>query len=367
MKKTLALAITIFAFSAQSALAASAPTVSTSPATSVTSNSATLNGSINPNGSSTNWYFEYGSTTSYGSKTAVQNAGSGTAPVAVSAPLNSLQANHAFHFRLVASSAGGSSQGSDLTFSTGNAPGVATGSASSIGTTTTRFNGSVNPNGQATTWHFEYGTTTSYGTQTPSHSAGSGTKSVGVSLAISNLTAGTGYHFRLVAANASGTTYGADQSVTTIGPPVVQTNAATNVGINAATLTGTVDPRGRSTTWHFDYGTTSAYGTSTSSQSAGSGSGAEPVSIPVSNLTPGTAYHYRLVASSDAGTTTAADVTFSTPPAVTMTQSALRVVAGHYVALKGTVSGGQTGVTVTLLGQAFGENAPAPVPRSHSA
>ena len=361
MKKILVLAITIFAFSAQSALAASAPTASTGSASSVTPSSATLNGAINPNGSSTSWYFEYGATTSYGSKTAVQNAGSGTASVDVSAPVNGLQGNHTFHFRLVASSAGGSSQGSDQTFSTGSAPGVATASASSIGSTTARLNGSVNPNGQATTWYFEYGTTTSYGARTASKSAGSGTRSTSVSSGISSLVAGTGYHFRLVAANGSGTTYGTDQSLTTVGPPVVQTNAATNVGVTSATLTGTVDPKGRATTWHFDYGTTTAYGTSTASQSAGSGTGAQAVTVAVSSLTPGTAYHYRLVASSSAGTSTAADVTFSTPPAVTMTQAALRVTAGHFVTLKGTVSGGQTGVTVTMLAQAFGESALTPV------
>src|SRR5579863_3744675 len=111
MKKTLVLATSIFLITVHAAAAATAPTVTTTPASSVTSSSATLNGSINPNGSSTTWYFEYGQTMGYGSKTAVQNAGSGTSSVNVSAPVSGLQGNHSFHFRLVASSAGGSSQG----------------------------------------------------------------------------------------------------------------------------------------------------------------------------------------------------------------------------------------------------------------
>ena len=352
--KTLVLAATLFLSSVQAAAAATAPTVSTSSASSVASNSATLNGSVNPNGSSTSWYFEYGTSTSYGSKTTAQNAGSGTASVTVSAPVGGLLGNHTYHFRLVATSPGGASQGADQTFSTGNAPGVTTSSASSVGSTTARLNGSVNPNGQATTWYFEFGTSTSYGTKTSAKSAGSGTNSTSVSASLSNLVAGSAYHFRLVATNPSGSTYGSDQSFTTAGPPAVQTTAATNVGATSATLTGAVDPKGRATTWYFDYGTTAAYGSKTSSQNAGSGTGAQAVSVTVSNLAAGTTYHYRLVASSSAGSSSGADVSFSTPPAVTMTQAGSKVVAGHYVTLSGTVSSGQTGVTVTMLAQPFG-------------
>jgi hypothetical protein len=357
MKKTLLLAAIVFVSIVQGAAGATAPAVSTSSASSVGPNSATLNGSVNPNGASTSWYFEYGSTTSYGAKTSTQNAGSGTSSVAVSAPISGLQANHTYHFRLVASSGGGSSQGADETFSTGNAPGVTTSAASSVGSTTAKLNGSLDPNGQSTSWYFEYGTSTSYGTKTSSKSAGSGTASTGVSASVSGLTAGSTYHFRLVATNASGATYGSDQSFTTAGPPAVQTNAAANIATTAATLTGTVDPKGRSTTWYFDYGTTTAYGSRTASQSAGSGTGAEAVSVTVSNLTAGTAYHYRIVATSSAGTGTGADVGFTTLPAVTMAKPASKVVAGHYVKLSGTVSGGQTGVSVTVLAQAFGASA----------
>ncbi len=360
MKTLLASICAFFAFAAV-ASAATAPAVSTSPANSVSSNGATLNGTVNPNGEATNWYFEYGTSTSYGSRTSTQNAGSGASPVNVSASVNGLQGAKSYHYRLVASSAGGTSMGADMTFSTGNAPGVTTAAASSLSGTSARLNGSVNPNGQSTSYYFEYGTSTTYGLKTSSRNAGSGTRSTNVSISVSGLTAGGSYHFRLVATNASGTTFGADQSLSLLSSPLVVTNAAQNVQTTSVTLTGTVDPKGRSTNWHFDYGTTTAYGSKTQSHNAGSGSGTVAVSAVVSGLTVGTTYHFRLVASNSVGTSTGADVSFLTAPTVTINRSALRIVAGHYVKLYGTVSSGQAGVKVTMLAQPFGESTLTPV------
>ena len=363
--KTLLVTALVFLSFAGGAAAATAPTVSSGAASATSADGATLNGSVNPNGEATTWYFEYGTNTNYGSKTAVQSASSGTSPVDVSAPVSGLQGSKLYHFRLVATSDGGTSQGADLTFSTGNAPAavptVATASASSIGSTTARLNGSVDPNGGATTWYFDYGPNTGYGLKTSAHNAGSGTRSTNVSASVSKLAAGSTYHFRLVASNAAGTVYGSDQSLTVSGPPAVQTNPAQSVGTTSATLTGSVDPEGRSTSWHFDYGPTAAYGSKTPSKSAGSGSGASTVSAAVSNLSVGTTYHFRLVASSSAGTSAGADVSFSTPAGLTMTQSAFRVVAGRYVTLSGTLSGGQTGIKVTMLAQPFGESSFTPI------
>ena len=81
------------------------------------------------------------------------------------------------------------------------------------------------------------------------------------------------------------------------------------------------------------------------------------ISEALSSLTPNTTYHYRLVASNSAGTVSGADATFVTVPAVTLTQSGYRVVAGHYVRLSGTVAGAQPGVSVTVLAQTFGTGA----------
>jgi hypothetical protein len=97
------------------------------------------------------------------------------------------------------------------------APEATTESASSIKTTKATLNGTVNPNGSETTYQFEYGTTTAYGSKTPASpkSIGSGTSPVKVSEEIEGLKAETTYHFRVVATNAGGTTEGKDQTFTT--------------------------------------------------------------------------------------------------------------------------------------------------------
>src|SRR5215510_7896491 len=103
--------------------------------------------------------------------------------------------------------------------------------------------------GLATTFHFQYGTTTSYGLTTAPQTQ-TGNTSRPVSANISSLTANTPYHFRIVASNAAGTRMGADRTFTTLpmtGFPVVITNSATNVTASSATLNGSLDPHGLST------------------------------------------------------------------------------------------------------------------------
>jgi hypothetical protein len=95
-----------------------APTVTTNPSTSVTSNSAQLNGTVNPNGESTTYRFEYGKSTRYGSTSGTQRAGSGTTDVPVSAAITGLTPNTIYHFRIVATNSAGTGYGNDRTFTT---------------------------------------------------------------------------------------------------------------------------------------------------------------------------------------------------------------------------------------------------------
>src|SRR5438105_2398069 len=89
-----------------------------------------------------------------------------------------------------------------------SAPVAVTGAVTTFSDTSAAVTGNVNPNGQATTWHFDYGTNTSYGSTTPATSAGSGTTGTGVSATITGLVPGTTYHYRLAGTNATGTTNG---------------------------------------------------------------------------------------------------------------------------------------------------------------
>jgi len=98
------------------------PSTTTGSATDMTQHSAKLNGTVNPNGDSTTYYFQWGPTTSYGNTTPTQSAGSGTSDVAVSANLTGLTPNTTYHYRLVAVNSAGTTNGSDMTFKTkGNA------------------------------------------------------------------------------------------------------------------------------------------------------------------------------------------------------------------------------------------------------
>lgn len=99
-------------------------------------------------------------------------------------------------------------------------PYAKTEAATSVTSTGATLQGVVNPEGQETKYHFEYGLTTSYGTKTTEVAITSGTSNLEESKAIIGLSASTNYHFRVVAANSAGTTYGEDRTLTTTGPPV---------------------------------------------------------------------------------------------------------------------------------------------------
>ncbi len=96
-------------------------------------------------------------------------------------------------------------------------------------------------------------------------------------------------------------------------PPVVSTEPATGITTNRAALNGTVNPQGRTTTYWFEYGLTTGYGSQTPALSAGSGSGAVAVSNVLSGLNPGATYNFRLVATNAGGRANGANRTFTTP------------------------------------------------------
>ena len=93
-------------------------TVNTQAATSAGITTATLNGTVNPNGVITNAWFEYGPTTSYGSTTSIQPIGYGTSTVPVSANLTGLTLGTQYHYRLVAQNGSTTAYGSNMTFTT---------------------------------------------------------------------------------------------------------------------------------------------------------------------------------------------------------------------------------------------------------
>lgn len=199
------------------------PQVGTGAPTIVTGTGATLTGQVLPNGTATQAFFEYGTTTLYTNTTPLQNLGSGTTVVDVNEPISGLTPGLTYHYRLVAINPGGRTNGNDVTFvamagSGGGAtapPVVNTTAATAITTTTAVLNGTVNPNGGATTAQFQFGTAMNYGSFTVSLSPGNGTAEVGVAIPVSGLDPGTVYHYRLLATNSEGTSTGLDGTFTT--------------------------------------------------------------------------------------------------------------------------------------------------------
>jgi hypothetical protein len=303
------------------------PTVVTSPASSVSQTTATLNATVNPNGGAASaCEFQWGTTAGYGNTAScAQTVGSGTGPVAVTANLTGLTPNTIYHYRIVATNPGGTSYGSDKTFTAEiTAPTVVTGTASGVSETLATLNATVNPDGgTVSNCQFQWGTTPSYGnTIACAQTVGSGTSPVAATANLTGLAPNINYHYRIVATNSSGTSNGSDQTFTTpTTPPAVSVSPPDVLSSKESAFSGTVNPVGLPTTAYFEYGLDPRYsgGTgpvtydqSTPPQEVGSGDTPVRVAASVSGLIPNALYHVRLVASSSAGTTYGPDQTFTT-------------------------------------------------------
>jgi len=327
-----------------------APTVITHHATNIQPNAATLNGSVNPNGSSTTGYFEYGTTTSYGSVNNFSGALTGNTLTPVSVNIANLSFATTYHFRLVGMNAGGVNYGSDSVFTTLNAPTVITQAATSITTNSAFLNGQVNANGSNTTVTFQYGLTTSYGS-TLTYGTVTGNTLTNVSKQATGLSPSTTYHFRCVGATSYDTTYGYDTSFMTSGsPPTVITEPATSITTNSAYLNGQVNANGSTTTVTFQYGLTTSYGTTLTYGVIG-GSSLTNVTKQATCLSPSTTYHFRCVGVNSYGTTNGNDSTFTTLPSgsppVVITQAASNITFNS-AKLNGEVNANGSTTTVTF-------------------
>ncbi|MGC2374443.1 MAG: hypothetical protein WA484_11280 [Solirubrobacteraceae bacterium] len=244
------------------------------------------------------------------------------------------------------------------------APDTRTDGISGLGPTGAMLEGEVNPDSATlalTTCEFQYGpgevepgVEPVFTSSVPCSSVpGPGEGYVVVSALVSGIVEPySPYHYRLVAGNENGKTYGESKTFLSFKvPPVVddKPGSASEVGQLSATLNGTVDAVGVPTSYHFAYGVTSAYGSvvPVPDQYVASDRTDHPVTQTIVGLTPGTTYHYALVANSPGGTTTGPDETFTTPPVpvpAVLTGVASNVAVGS-VTLAGSVDpqGWETG------------------------
>ncbi len=247
--------------------------------------------------------------------------------------------NNAYQYRLVLTDASGASfHGSSESFSTTvGAPRITAVSAvvnqtKPAGQTEAKLSATIFPDslpGNETTYHFEYGETTSYGTSvplSPEDEIGVGDDPVPVTVALSGLKVGTTYHYRVVASNELGSTASPDQTFTTLPPALVQPSVS-DVASTSATLNAQVDPLGSSTACEsLQYVSAasfqaSGYATATPVPClpAALGAGESYVEIVpqhIDGLTPGTVYRYRLSVANALGTVVS-EATFTTQGAST--------------------------------------------------
>jgi DNA-binding beta-propeller fold protein YncE len=192
--------------------------------------SVTLRGSVNPEGAKVGaCEFEYGTTTSYGliaeCEPAAGSLGEGTEPKLVDAKVSGLPSGTTYHYRLLASDAHGTNRSADHTFTTPG-PTISEERVSGVEASAATLQATIDPNGSATSYHFEYDTSpytsaAAHGTSVPIPNAaiGSGRSAVPVSVRVTGLEPGTVYYYRVVAEGeplgAPEAFYGLDKTFTT--------------------------------------------------------------------------------------------------------------------------------------------------------
>ena len=199
-----------------------AAAVVTGAASSITPPTATVEGTINPEGlQPTDCSFEYGITDAYGNTAPCAESpasiGEGTTPVTVHGELTGLTFGTTYHYRLTAANAEGTIKGQDETLHTPGAV-IEAQWAASVDLTEALLKARINPEGSPTTFHLEYGTDASYGNSTPEEEVGSDGEGHTVSNNLTGLTPHTTYHYRYVATNAVGVSEGPDQTFITTSP-----------------------------------------------------------------------------------------------------------------------------------------------------
>jgi hypothetical protein len=186
---------------------------------------------------------------------------------------------------------------------------------------TATLEASVNPEGNETTYRFEYVDQAHFqangyasATSTPAVSIGSSIEDQPASAHLTGLVPGETYHYRVVATNSQGTTIGLDGTVTTVEPALVEGPWAVNVAGTSVTLEARIDPLGASTEYRLEYGTSTSYG-HTLAGDVGEGTEYVPIGYHEQELQPGTVYHYRIVTVNEVGTVEGSDHTFTTQTA----------------------------------------------------
>lgn len=287
---------------------------------------ALLSGVVSPNGSATQYYFAYGTSSSYGSTTTVEEAGSGTGSVDVSANIGKLSPDTTYHYALVAVNAsGGRTQSSDESFTSetgpegAGTPEVTNLTASGVEDDMATVSATIGPHTGSLLYAVSYGKTRASEGGGSSYLLAPSATPTPIGYVITGLSPATTYHYALVLIGEAGEVATPEATFTTLAEgvsptgttPALASVTVSAVGTTSATLEGSVSSDGAPTSYHFAYGPTGAYGQSTGTVQA-SPSDTVAAAQDITGLEPGTTYHYTLVATNAFGQTAYADQTFQT-------------------------------------------------------
>jgi len=300
--------------------------VTTEPATNITSTSVTLLALADPNGAVAAVYFLYGTDTTYGNSTsAVMLTNNLNLAVQVTNNVTGLLPGVIYHFEAVATNSLGTNYGGDLTFTNPpEPPSVTTLAATNNSPTDTIVAAAVLPNGAPTLVYFTYGLDTNYGSFSTAIGLTNDLNALQtLALDITNLLPGEIYHYEAVATNSAGTNYGGDLTFTNpAAAPYVTTLAATAATYTNIALPAQVTPNGAATTVYFVYGTTTNYGAQTvGGQLADDLTPGQLFTNVLAGLLPDVIYHYQAVATNSAGIGYGGDLTFTNPAATIVISS----------------------------------------------
>jgi DNA-binding beta-propeller fold protein YncE len=211
--------------SAQSFTTLGPPAVEGESASAVSRSHAELSAQVDPHGLATHYRFEYGPSTSYGTSIPIPDgelaAGFGAQPVSVE--VTGLTLSTTYHYRVVASNAGGTVDGPDESFQTLPAVLIDSESATNVAGSSATLEAQVDPLGSDTTAYFQYGAADCSSSPAacvdvplaPGVDLGAGEGDQSVSAHLQGLTPGVTYHYRVLVANALGTSEGADRTFAT--------------------------------------------------------------------------------------------------------------------------------------------------------
>ena len=225
-----------------------APECITQPAMNITSSGATLNGTVKANDLSTTVTFEYGTTTSYGQIiTSAQSPVTGNNITNVSADISGLTPGTTYHYRIKVINSIGTTNGNDLTFTSGSIiPTITTTLVSNVSTNSATTGGNITSDGGAivTARGVCWATTPNPTTSSNKTSDGTGTGTFTSSL--TSLIPGTTYYVRAFATNMVGTSYGFEETFTTsvVQPPTVSTTPPSSISYVSAVSGGNVTSDG---------------------------------------------------------------------------------------------------------------------------